>query len=289
VTKQVRRTLVSTAKQRETGYADVNGARLYYEVAGTGNPVIFSHAGIADHRMWNDQFEAFAQRYRVIRYDHRGMGQSSMPAGPFSLREDIYGLGRFLGADRAYVIGCSMGGSAALDCALAHPDFVDALVLVDSGMSGEQWTPEDEAEGERIFGPIGAAVERGDIDAANEMEVKIWVDGLRRTPEQVNPAVRKLVLDMNLNMFKRAEEFKRGEAQPLDPPAAGRLHEVRCPTLVIVGDEDLPFELRTADTMAAGIPNARKVVIHDAAHLPSMEKPEEFNRIVLDFLASLGR
>jgi len=280
---------VSAAQQRQTGFADVNGARLYCEVEGQGHPIVFSHAGIADHRMWNDQFDAFAARYRVIRYDHRGMGQSSLPAVPYSLAEDIYGLARALGADKAYVIGCSMGGAAALDCALAHPDFVDGLVLVDAGMSGQQYSEEEEAEAKAIFGPIEEATERGDFDAANELELKVWVDGPRRRPDQVRPGVRELVREMNLPGFKRAEEFKQAQSQPLEPPAAGRLGEVRCPTLVIVGDEDLPEVFTTADLMMAGIPAARKAVIHDAAHLPSMEKPDEFNRLVLDFFAAIER
>src|SRR6516225_2922813 len=96
----------------ETGYAEINGAQLYYEIAGAGQPVVFVHAGIADRRMWNAQFAAFAARYHVLRYDHRGMGESSMPAGPFALREDLYALTRQLDLAPAVLIGCSMGGSA---------------------------------------------------------------------------------------------------------------------------------------------------------------------------------
>lgn len=279
---------MSAGQSRQTGMAEVNDVQLYYEVAGSGKPVVFSHAGIADARMWDDQFDAFAARYRVIRYDHRGMGRSTMASGPFSLREDLYGLMRFLGVEPAALIGCSMGGSAVLDCALAHAEVAAALVLVDAGMSGEQWTPEEEAEGERLFGPVEAAIKRGDFDAANEMEIHLWVDGLRRRPDQVNRAVRAKVLEMNLNDLKRGKEFDQAQSQPLQPPAAERLGEVRCPTLVIVGDEDLPESLRTAKKLAAGIPGAREAVIHDAGHLPNMERPVEFNRIVLDFLASAG-
>jgi pimeloyl-ACP methyl ester carboxylesterase len=280
---------MGTARQAQTGYADINGARLYYEVVGEGHPLVLSHAGIADVRMWNDQFDFFVQHYRVIRYDHRGMGRSSMPPGPFALRDDMYALMRFLEVEKAYLMGCSMGGSAALDCTTAHPEIVDALILVDAGMSGEQYSPEDEARWEAIGREIDAAAERGDLDAANEIELKLWVDGPRRTPDQVNPAVRELVREMNLNTFKRADEQKQGQPQPMEPPAAGRLSEVRCPTLVIVGAEDVPPALKTADKLAAGIPGARKAVIQDAAHLPNMEKPQEFNRIVLDFLTSLGQ
>jgi pimeloyl-ACP methyl ester carboxylesterase len=268
--------------------AEVNGVQLYYEVAGSGKPIVFSHAGIADARMWDDQFDAFAAHYRVIRHDHRGMGRSTMAPGPFALREDIYGLMRFLGVERAVLVGCSMGGGAVLDCALAHPEAVGALVLVDAGMSGQQYTPEEEAADQALFAPVDAATERGDFDAANEMELKIWVDGPRRRPDQVNPAVREKVREMNLNAFRRAEEFKQGQSQPLQPAAAARLGEVRSPALVIVGDEDLPMVLRTAKLLAAGIPGAREAVIHDAAHLPNMEKPAEFNRLVQEFLTSAG-
>jgi pimeloyl-ACP methyl ester carboxylesterase len=280
---------VSTSQARQGGMAEVNGVQLNYEVVGSGKPIVFSHAGIADARMWDDQFDAFAQRYRVIRFDHRGMGRSTMSPGPFSLREDVYGLMRFLGVERAALVGCSMGGAAVLDCTLAHPDAVAALVLVDAGMSGRDYIDEDEkAQTIALEEPIEAAIERGDLDAANELEVRLWVDGPRRRPDQVNPAVREKVREMNLINLQRAKEFEQGQGQPLNPPAAGRLAEVRCPTLVIAGEYDVPTELKTADLLVAGIPGARKAVIQDAAHLPSMEKPEEFNRLVLDFLASAG-
>jgi len=277
-----------TSSSPASGFAAINGAQIFYEVAGSGKPVVFSHAGIADNRMWDDQFGVFAQRYRVIRFDHRSMGQSSMPPGPFALREDIYGLMRFLNVDRAALIGCSIGGAAALDCALAHPEAVAALVLVDSGVSGQQFTAEEEQQGEAIFGPIEEAQKRGDLDTANELELRLWVDGPRRTPDQVNPAVREKVRQMNLNNLRREHEMDPSQSQRLQPTAIDRLGEVRCPTLVLAGTEDVPPVLATARLLATGIPGAREVIIPDAAHLPNMEQPAEFNRIVLDFLAAAG-
>lgn len=279
---------MSNTQPVQSGFAEINAAQIYYEVTGAGKPVVFSHAGIADNRMWDDQFADFAQRYRVIRFDHRSMGQSTMPPGPFALREDIYALMSALGAERAALIGCSIGGAAALDCALAHPDAVTALVLEDSGVSGEQWTPEEERQAQAIFGPIEEATKRGDFDTANELELRLWVDGVRRTPDQVNPAVREKVREMNLNDLRRAHEMDPSQSQRLQPPAFGRLGEVRCPTLVVVGAEDVPPVLKTAKLLATGIRGAHEAVIPDAAHLPNMEHPAEFNRVVLDFLASVG-
>ncbi len=160
----------------ETGFAEVNGARLYYEVAGAGHPLTLIHAGIADHRMWDDQFAAFAARYRVIRYDLRGFGQSTLPPGPFSMVDDLRGLLASLGVERTYLLGCSMGGGIALDFTLTHPDQVDALILVGSGVSGRE-----SSQGMRdAWAAVDAALDRDGIDAANDLEVRMWVDGPNR-------------------------------------------------------------------------------------------------------------
>jgi pimeloyl-ACP methyl ester carboxylesterase len=112
---------------------------------------------------------------------------------------------------------------------------------------------------------------------------------VRRTPDQVDPAVRELVREMNLASFTRDEEHKQGQSQPMQPPAYGRLGEVRVPTLVIVGSEDQPLIVQTADVFTSKIPGARKVMMEGLAHVPNMEKPAEFNQITLDFLAEALR
>jgi 3-oxoadipate enol-lactonase len=271
----------------EMGLAEVNGAQLYYEIAGAGQSVVFIHAGIADSRMWNAQFEAFAQRYRVLRYDHRGMGKSSMPPGPFSLRDDLDALVRHFNMAPAVLIGCSMGGGAELDCALEHPDVARALVLVGAGVSGSPLKPSEEMN--KLWEQVDELAGKGNLDGANEIELRMWVDGMRRTPDQVDPAVRALVREMNLASFTRDEEHKQGQSQPLQPPAYGRLGEIQVPTLVIVGADDQPLIVQTADILASQIPGARKVVMEGLAHVPNMEKPAEFNQIVVGFLAEALR
>jgi pimeloyl-ACP methyl ester carboxylesterase len=265
-----------------TGFAEINGAQIYYEIAGAGQPVIFVHAGIADRRMWDAQFDAFAERYRVLRYDHRGMGKSSMPPGPFALREDLYALARQVEVTPAVLVGCSMGGGAALDCAVEHPDGARALVLVGAGVSGNPLEPGDEMK--RLWTQVDELAGKGDLDGANEIELRMWVDGVRRTPDQVDPTVRELVREMNLASFTRDAEHQQGQPQALEPAAYGRLGEVRVPTLVIVGSDDQPLIVETAEILASQIPGARKVVMEGLAHVPNMEKPAEFNQIVLGFL-----
>ncbi len=266
----------------ETGHVEINGAHLYYEIAGAGQPVVFVHAGIADRRMWDAQFATFAERYRVLRYDHRGMGKSSMPPGPFALRDDLYALVRHFDLAPAVLIGCSMGGGATLDCAVEHPDVARALVLVGAGVSGNPLKPTDEMN--KLWEQVDELAGKGDLDGANEIELRMWVDGVRRTPDQVDPAVRALVREMNLSEFTRDAEHQQGQPQQMDPPAYGRLGEVHVPTLVIVGSDDQPLIVETADILANQIPGARKVVMQDLAHVPNMEQPAVFNQIVFDFL-----
>ncbi|MBA3953508.1 MAG: alpha/beta fold hydrolase, partial [Rubrobacter sp.] len=129
-----------------------------------------------------------------------------------------------------------------------------------------------------------AADEAGDLERVSELEVRMWVDGPRRGPEVVDPTVRDLVREMNLIALKN-EVLKLGEELELQPPAVSRLSQIRAPTLVLVGEEDRPRPLAAADLLES-LPDARKTVMAGTAHLPNMERPEEFNRLVLDFLRS---
>jgi pimeloyl-ACP methyl ester carboxylesterase len=264
---------------RETGEAEVNGARIYYEVAGEGEPLVLVHAGIADSRMWEGQFAAFSERYRVIRYDMRGFGKTEMVDEPFSHHEDLRGLLDFLGVERAHLVGCSMGGGAVLYFALEYPERVGNLVLVGSAIGG--FGPD--------FGPpkewdeLVAADEAGDLERVSELEVRMWVDGPNRAPEDVAVPIRDLVREMNL-IALQTEAAGLGEEWEPEPPAADRLHNIHAPTLLIVGDEDQPRIFAAADLLERELPNERKVVMHGTAHLPNMERPEEFNELVLEFL-----
>src|SRR5439155_21061235 len=118
----------------QSGIAEVNGTKLYYEMAGRGRVIVLLHGGAVDRRAWDDQFTEFAAKYKVIRYDLRGAGKSASPDKPFSNSEDLYQLLRFLKVDKAYVIGISRGGGIAFDFTLEHPEMTGALVLVSSNL-----------------------------------------------------------------------------------------------------------------------------------------------------------
>jgi pimeloyl-ACP methyl ester carboxylesterase len=268
-----------------TGYAEVNGARLYYETIGSGLPVVFVHAGIADHRMWGPQVAPFAERYRVICYDMRGYGQSAMVPGDFAHRDDLVGLLDHLAVERGCLVGCSMGGSTAIDFAVEHPDRLAALVMVDSRARGLDIGAEPTGEPE--WEEIVAAFKAGDLERVARLDVKSWVAGPTRTLDQIDPAIGDLVYEMDL-IALRNEKLALGADRPLDPPAGQRLADLKAPLLVLVGDRDNPDELLAGEALVKAVPGAQHAIIAGAAHLPGLEKPAEFNRIVLDFLQGVG-
>jgi pimeloyl-ACP methyl ester carboxylesterase len=269
-----------------SGYVDINGEKLYYEEAGEGEALVLVHAGFVDSGMWDAQWEAFAQRYRVIRFDMRGYGKSDTVKAPVSRRDDLYRLLKHLKVERAHLLGCSMGGEQVLDLALEHPELAKSLVLVSAVPSGfEMQGPPPPLVLEMM-----EAAQSGDTAKTSELQIRIWVDGPSRQPEQVDAAVRQRAAEMNRIPVERGTWAKADmqPLNPLDPPAVGRLSEVNVPTLVIAGAFDDPEILRAADVLAAEIPNAQQVIIPDGAHVPNMEQPELFNRAVLDFLTGVG-
>lgn len=268
---------------RRAGFASIDGAQMYYEVVGSGPAVVFVHAGIADNRMWDDQVAAFARRFQVVRYDLRGYGQTAPVAGEYMHHEELRALLDHLGIARAALVGCSKGGGMCIDFALAYPERVTALVTVGSAPQGYEFSAEQPA----FWDEAVAAWKAGDLERTAEYEVRLWVDGLSRTPDQVDAAIRDKVREMDL-IALRNEQLGLGAELRLEPAAIGRLSEIQAPTLAIVGDLDEPDLVAAADFMASAIPGAQRYVMHGAAHLPNMERPEEFNRVVLAFLLSQG-
>jgi pimeloyl-ACP methyl ester carboxylesterase len=195
----------------------------------------------------------------------------------------------YLNIQKTYLLGLSGGGAVALDFTLEHPDKVDALILVSSGVGGYPQRMTDTIQA--FIGQYYGALQQKDIARAVEATVRFWTDGPRRTPEQVDAQARARVTEMSTQHIQRHGDLMAHQQHmlSLEPPAINRLAEVKAPTLIVVGAEDTPEILEIADTLEQGIAGAKKVVIPGTAHHLNMEKPEEFNRIVLDFLNGLQR
>lgn len=268
----------------QSGFAAINGAEIYYEMAGDGQPLVMIHAGVADRRQWNNEFAHFAESYRVLRYDLRGYGKSELVEGEFSHMEDLIALLDHLDLRQPLILmGCSMGGGLAMDFTLAHPARAKALIMVGSSPSGLELdvpTPPKFAEAEKAY-------EARDWDMLAELGVEIWFDGMNRTPDKVNPEARELALEMiRLALVHEAKEI--GKRLPdAETPAAERLIELNIPVLVVAGEHDVPYILAAADYMVDHIPSARKAMIKDAAHLPNMDHPAEFQHLMTAFLGEV--
>lgn len=269
-------------------FLDIPGGRLCYETHGDKrNPaLLFIHAGVADRTMWDPQVAEFGHDYFVIRHDTRGYGLTESVDCAFSDRQDIIALLDHLNVTQAVLIGCSRGGQFAIDTTLEFPARVRGMVSVCGGLSGFEYAggttdPRDIAA-DVMFAAADAAYESKDWPALAELDARIWADGLAQPAGRCRAEVRDKVVAMCLSNYLRLAP--EGTAIPLEPPAVNRLAEIQVPALIVLGDLDTRgIELR-AHRMADCVPNATLTVMPGTAHMPSMEQPDAFNRILREWL-----
>ena len=227
--------------------------------------------------MWEPQEAALgAAGFDVVAPDLRGFGQRPMGTEPFAHARDVEAL---LDGPAA-VVGASLGGRVALELAVLRPDLVDRLVLIAPGFPGWAWSDATRAG----WSAEEEAFERGDLEAAAEASLRQWIDGPRRKPEDVDPTLRSSVREMILRSYELQSGDEPEEQDVLEPPINERLGDVLCPTLVIVGDEDIADMQGIAAHLASSIAGARLETIAGASHLPSLERPDEVNAILVPFL-----
>jgi pimeloyl-ACP methyl ester carboxylesterase len=268
-------------------HLDVAGASLYYETDGhiSKPALLLIHAGIANLRMWDPQIEALAAEHFVIRFDTRGFGETTTQNVEYSNRADAASLLDHLGVQSATLIGCSRGGGIAIDLALDAPTRVRGLVTIGSGPSGYPGVELTERE-EQLFAGVDDAYEEGDLDGAFRLEAELWGVGPTRAVPDVDPEFLQTAYDLNL--ANTGHVLESPIPVGLTPPAYGRLGELAVPALIVVGDKDISVALLQQEYLASAIPNAESVVIADAAHLPSVEKPAKFTALLLDWLGRHG-
>ena len=262
---------------------EVGNAAIYYETAGSGQPILFIHAGVADSRQWTNEFIHFSKSFNVIRYDMRGFGKSEPADGEFTHLDDLVALMEHLNIDQPVIlVGCSMGGSTALDYALEEPGKVRALILVDSAPSGLQIDLPTPAK----FKLVEEADKAGNLELVAELETQIWFDGDRET-SSVDQEMRQLAYDMNLTALHHDAKELGTRLPNSETPAIERLGELQIPVLAIVGENDIPYMHAAADVLATKILKFRQVTIENAAHLPNLDQPDEFQRVLAHFIESV--
>jgi len=258
------------------GIASVNGTHLYYEITGEGHPLVLIHGNTLDVRMWEDQVEAFAANYQVIRYDMRGFGRSALPtAETYAPADDLGALLSFLGLTHAHILGLSRGGVVAIDFALTYPEMTDTLVVVDTALREFPW---------QAFGELTAAVRSAAATSGIEAARACWKSGALFAPALAHPQIAARLGQMVAD-YSGWHWLNQEPVRLLEPPPTEQLHTIAAPTLVIVGERDMPEFHAIADLVHQRIPRASKVVMPGIGHMSNMEDPARFNRVVLDFLA----
>lgn len=255
-------------------------SKLYYEEKGTGSALVLLHAGVADSRMWDEQFDVFAESHRVVRCDLRGYGNSLLPNGAFAYHEDILALLDFLNISSAWLIGASFGAKVAVDLYLSNPKRVRGLLLVSPVVGGFQPTEDIIQFNERE----DALLEAGNLEDATELNLKMWVDGPHRSSSEADQSVRSRVAEMQLQAFSQSEP-DGVSLKNINPPAFERLDEIKIPMLIISGALDVPAFILLSETLENQVPGAKRIVVPDAAHMVSMEAPQMFNDLVLEFIS----
>lgn len=257
-----------------------NGIVTQFVMEGpAGAPVVtLSHSLAASLDMWEPQIPALTARYRVLRYDTRGHGGSEVPPGPYTLdmlADDVLGLLAALGIERTHFVGLSMGGMIGQALALKRPDVLASLVLADTSCrmppeSGPLWDAR-----------IAMAESQGMAPLADGT-IERWFTRpfIERAPEAVD-RVRMLIRTTPPQGFTSCSQAIRA----LD--YAAHLHEIRVPTLIIVGGDDHGTPVAASELMHAAIAGSQLVILPSAAHLSNVEQADRFNQAVLEFLKAV--
>lgn len=249
---------------------------LHYECAGRGSAVVLLHSGVTDLRQWDPQWEDLSTRYRVVRCDRRGWGSSPLPeasaSASYSDAGDIVGLLDELGIERAALVGSSAGGLVAQQIASAWPDRVSRLVLLCSDAADVEPTAAIRSFGEREDQYLA----EGAVDEAVELNVTTFLG------PDASMETRDLVREMQRNAFE--VQLAAGDDVPREPGPTIDLTQATKLAYVVSGGRDLDYFAHAADSLAQQLPDARRIVLPWAGHLPNLERPREVTTLLVDAL-----
>lgn len=262
-------TLSAKIEYMTSGALTYNNGQIYYEVTGSGEPIVFIHGFTLDNTMWQAQVEFFSKDYQVITYDARGFGKSSLPNGSYDHATDLRALLRHLKIKQAHVVGLSMGGRIAINLTLAHPKIVASLTLMNTALDGYKsevdWNVQAQEQG----------IKKAKENWLNNHEL---FAATQERPEAVK-ALRAVIENYSgWHWLHKDPQIQR------KTHALARLREITIPTLIIVGEDDLPYFHNISNVLASGIAHARKVVMPNVGHMLNMEAPDEANKVLASFI-----
>lgn len=259
-------------------YFNLNGVKIYYEQKGTGPNILFIHAGMADCRMWEKEFDAMSQRFHTLRVDLPGHGKSNFSGGSFSNSALLKALLDYLHIEQTHIIAASFNADLAIDFTLNYPEYCKSLVLESPILHGWDfsYTVEEYSQEEQEL------LKNKKFEETANLNYKTWI--LRnRSPKTISQDIRELFLDMQLKTFIKYELQNEYGYLTEDMDNLGQLKYIRVPVLLINGACDIKDVLQISSFMNHRLPFSEQVVLENTGHLPNLEKSEMFTKIVLHF------
>jgi pimeloyl-ACP methyl ester carboxylesterase len=248
-------------------------SKIYYQECGSSpEAVVLLHDGVLDSAVWDDVWPELCKKFHVVRYDRRGYGRSPASPAPYFETDDLVALLRHLKLERAAIVGSSHGGEISINFALAHPEMVEQLVLVGAVVGGMPYSAHFIERGEVFDKPL----EKGDVAGA--------IAAARDDKYLIAPGNQAARNRMAALLTLSPQDLTHVPREIAPKPALPELHEIKVPTLLLVGDADIPDVHAHAGAIEAGIPRARRVVVSGVGHLMYLEKPKEFAELLCRFL-----
>ncbi len=272
--------------------AFINGARIYYQVRGRGFPLILSHGLGADHTMWALQVAAFKECFKVVLWDFRGHGRSEITEEGYSLEQfvkDERELLRYLGISKAHIGGLSLGGLVSSWFAATYPEMTVSLILSDSAGLLEGMSEEEKEDKRNLFEMSAKVAEKEGRAAMVEATISLMFseEFIKNSPDIVNKIKEGIMADPGQGYARTIRHLLMDFWKKSEDEIKSNLAGISAPSIILAGDLDRLTPLPTQEALHRAIPGSRFKVIKGAGHVPVLEKPEEWNREVLDFLKSL--
>ncbi|MBD2451902.1 alpha/beta hydrolase [Nostoc sp. FACHB-152] len=259
----------------------VNGIDLFYEIKGTGEPLLLIAGFMCDRAYWSLLMPSLISQYQVIRFDNRGIGQSSAPDSPYSIQQmanDAAALLDVLGIEKVHVIGHSMGGLIAQELALTYPQRIKSLILLSSFAKGNE-------KFNSIIKTWGDIAAKLDLELYEKVVLPwIFTDDFYAIPGMVNQLIEWAI---NYPFAPTAHGLYHQSRAILHYDTTDKLKYIQCPTLVLVGRQDILTPVKFSEQLNQGIPNAELVIIEQGGHSFLIESPESVAQFILKFLKKI--
>ena len=273
----------------DSGYAEINGTKLYWETAGIGEAIVLIHGSFGDRRFWDFQFTALSKKYKVLRYDVRGYGKSALPKSdePYTDAEDLNALMEFLKIKKAHVCGLSLGSIVGIDFALSHPDKLISLILCGPRVAGDGTDEYRTINADTVRAIIAKTTDMVKNKSAKEATDYLWTGNHSMGKTVISSITREKLLNMGYeySWWRYLNTSKRGLVFPM---AIKKLYEIKTPTLILTAEYDLELCKEVAVIIVKEIAGAKLISVKGAGHIMNMDKPRKFNKAIFKFIRKLN-